>query len=113
MTDKYDFYCEEALSGKTKVNKLYESDNVLAFYHTKPFYAIHIVIIPKKHILDLSSLNDDELLILNEIMLVARNLSQTLDKEQWIRLVTNIGAFQDTPHMHFHLIAGKKLRGDI
>ncbi len=32
---KYDFYCEEVMTGKTKVKTLYESDNVIAFYHTK------------------------------------------------------------------------------
>lgn len=32
-----DFYCDEVFSGKTKVNKVLETDNVLAYYHTKPF----------------------------------------------------------------------------
>jgi histidine triad (HIT) family protein len=38
-----DFYCEEVLSGKTIVNKVYETENVLAYYHTLPFYPVHIV----------------------------------------------------------------------
>ncbi len=49
----FDFYCAEVLTGKTLVKKLYESENVLAFYHTKPSFEIHIVIIPKEHIHDL------------------------------------------------------------
>lgn len=109
MERKYDFYCEEVLSGKTVVTKVYESENVLAFYHTRPSYKTHIVIIPKKHILDLPSCEDEDISILNEILHVARNLSRGLDRSDGIRLVSNIGEFQDTPHLHFHLVQGKKL----
>lgn len=51
---KYDFYCEELFSGKTKVKTLYESDTVIAYHHTKPFYEVHIVVVPKEHISDLT-----------------------------------------------------------
>lgn len=107
MQTKCDFYCEEVLSGKTPVEKLYESENVLAFYHTKPAYRTHIVIISKKHILDLASVNDEDLDILAEILKVARDLSKDFNKEDGIRLITNMGKFQDSPHLHFHLICGE------
>lgn len=29
-----DFYCEEVLSGKTSVEKVFETEKVLAYYHT-------------------------------------------------------------------------------
>jgi histidine triad (HIT) family protein len=45
-----DFYCDEVLSGKTLVNKVFETENVLAYHHTRSFYPIHIVVIPKRHI---------------------------------------------------------------
>ncbi len=31
-----DFYCDQAISGATKVKKVFETDRVLAFHHTKP-----------------------------------------------------------------------------
>jgi len=37
------------------------------------------------------------------------DLSKDLDKKAGVRLVTNMGKFQDSPHLHFHLVAGKKL----
>lgn len=55
-----DFYCVEVLSGKTQVNKVLETENVLAYYHTKPFYPVHIVAIPKKHIPSFISLEDSD-----------------------------------------------------
>lgn len=58
-----DFYCEQVLSGKTEVEKVYETENVLAYYHTKPFYPVHIVTIPKKHIDSLLTIQEDNLLL--------------------------------------------------
>lgn len=45
-----DFYCTEVLSGRTPVTKLIETENILAFYYTRPTYPVHIVVIPKRHI---------------------------------------------------------------
>ncbi|WP_311775118.1 HIT domain-containing protein [Alkalihalobacillus sp. TS-13] len=50
-----DFYCDEVLSGKTDVKKVYETENVLGYYHTRPAYQMHIVCIPKKHIPSLTA----------------------------------------------------------
>ncbi len=109
--DAFDFYCEEALSGKTAVDTLYESDTVLAFHHTRPSYRTHIVIIPKEHIHDLQALEARHTGLMAELLTVARNLSRELDKEgQGVRLVTNLGRFQESPHLHFHLIEGAALR---
>jgi len=108
--ENYDFYCEEAISGKTKIVKVFESKNVLAFHHTKPSYKTHIVITSKKHIADLPSLKDEDLNILNEMLKVARDISKTLNKTDGIRLITNMGKFQDTPHLHFHLVVGEKIK---
>ena len=110
MEDKYDFYCEEVLSWKTPVEKLYEDDEVLAYYHTKPFREKHIVIIPKKHIPNLSVFHDIDTPIIARILQVARDLSKNLDMDKWVRLITNMWKFQDTPHLHFHLIEGKKIK---
>jgi len=107
--DAYDFYCEEALTGATPVEKLYESEQVLAFYHTKPAYETHIVIIPKKYIHNLLHLTDADNELVLEIIRVAQQLAKDLNIEQdGARLITNMGAFQDTPHLHFHLVSGPR-----
>jgi histidine triad (HIT) family protein len=107
----FDFYCEEALTGKTPIKKLYESDKVLAFYHTKPSFETHIMIIPKKHIHNLIQTKASDNGLLLEIFDVARNLASKLDIEnKGARLVTNMGKFQDTPHLHFHLVSGKLIQ---
>src|SRR5688500_10392614 len=101
--EDFDFYCEEALTGKTPIEKLYESDTVLAFYHTKPSFETHIIIIPKAHIHDLLHTTEEHREVLLEIIDVAKKLAQDLDiEDKGARFITNMGVFQETPHLHFH-----------
>ena len=109
-TNNYDFYCEEVLSGKTQIEKLYESESVLAYYHTRPFWETHIVIIPKKHIHDLTRLTEEDLPTMQEIIKVAGELAKNLHLSKGVKLLTNLGKFQDTPHLHFHLAEGEEIR---
>jgi histidine triad (HIT) family protein len=55
-----DFYCDEVLSGKTKVDIVWETDQILAYHHTRPYYEHHIVVIPKIHIQSFISHTDVE-----------------------------------------------------
>ncbi len=109
MDNKFDFYCEEALSGSTPIDIVFESDIVLAYYHTKPFWQTHIVIVPKKHIKDLAHVVDEDMYILEEMMRVARDLAKDFDLKDGIQLLTNLGKWQDTPHLHFHFAVGEKI----
>ena len=108
----FDFYCEEALTGKAPIKKLYESEKVLAFYHTKPTFKVHVVIIPKEHIWDLIHLQEKHNAIVLEILEVVKKLATDLGIEKnGARLITNMGKFQDTPHLHFHLVSGERILG--
>jgi histidine triad (HIT) family protein len=56
-----DFYCDEVLSGNSPVEKVLETENVLAYYHTRPFWETHIVVIPKQHVGSLLTIDDNDL----------------------------------------------------
>jgi len=62
-----DFYCDEALSGKTPVKVVLETEDVLAFHHTKPYWPVHIVVVPKVHIPSFQNLSLNISLYLVEI----------------------------------------------
>lgn len=103
-----DFYCEEALSGKTHVQRVFESDNVLAFHHTRPFYPVHIVVIPKHHVDSLLSVGDD---LLVELIAVVRRVATTVLKEHGAcRVLTNLGEYQESKHLHWHVAFGDPLK---
>jgi len=106
-----DFYCDEILSGKTPVTKILETDNVLAYWHTRPYWETHIVVIPKTHIGSLLTLNDHALLV--EIIDVVKTVSSTVVNECGAaRVLTNLGEYQESKHLHFHVNSGKQIRPD-
>jgi len=105
-----DFYCEEVLSGRTPVQKVMETDRVLAYYHTRPFYPVHIVAIPKKHIPSLVALDEGENDLLLELMGVVQKVAaQVVAEHGACRVITNLGNYQDSKHLHFHVVFGKPL----
>lgn len=102
-----DFYCDEVLSGRTKVKVVRETDNVLAYYHTRPFWPVHIVVIPKRHIASLLTLEQDDDPLLLEILGVVREISGEVVKEHGAcRVLTNLGRYQDSKHLHWHVSSG-------
>ena len=111
--DDFDFYCEVALKPGAKIVKVYESESVLAFHHTKPSYERHIVVVPKKHVKDIRKVEDNNLF--QEILLVCKNIVRSWPDEEvelkGARIITNLGKFQDSPHLHFHVVLGNFLTG--
>ena len=108
----FDFYCDVALQPDADITKVLETDRVLAFNHTKPFWETHIVIIPKTHIWDVRHVDDPSLFA--EIFEVAQKILRDVSQEELdvrgAKILTNIGKFQDTPHLHFHLVMGEMIR---
>jgi len=106
-----DFYCDEVLSGNTVVNIVRETDNVLAYHHTRPFWPKHIVVIPKRHVGSLLTLekSDDSLLL--ELISVVREVANDVVNEHGAcRVLTNLGEYQDSKHLHWHVSSGNPLR---
>src|SRR5262245_52955552 len=97
-----DFYCDEALSGNTPIKKVIETDNVLAFHHTRPFYPVHIVVIPKRHIGSLLTLEQqDQEILLEMISTVQQVASKVVAEHGACRVLTNLGEYQDSKHLHW------------
>lgn len=86
------------------VTYLHETPTVLAFYHPKPSYAVHILIVPRAPIDDLTNLPLDDDALLQDIFETAQILVERFQLERY-RLICNGGEYQDIPHLHFHLVA--------
>jgi histidine triad (HIT) family protein len=108
-----DFYCEEVLNGKTPVEKVSETGNVLAYHHTRPFWETHIVVIPKKHISSLLTLEEtDEPLFLELFKVIREVAGKVVAEKGAARVLTNLGQYQDSKHLHFHVYSGDRRRPD-
>jgi histidine triad (HIT) family protein len=100
-----DWYCEDVLSGKLAVKKVWEDALVLAFHHPTPQAAIHVVVIPKQHVpslLDPLAL-DGALLISMVTAIQAAALELGLE-EVGFQVRLNAAAPGVTPHMHCHIL---------
>lgn len=103
-----DFYCEEVFSGKTPVNKVLETENVLAYHHTRPFWPVHIVVVPKQHVASVLELDNDLLIELFDV--IKQVASMVYQETGAARVLTNLGEYQDSKHLHFHVNSGEQLR---
>lgn len=102
-----DFYCDEVLSGKTEVRVVAETESVLAYHHTRPFWPVHIVVIPKMHVPSLTNLGEAPPGLLGELMEVVRSVARGVEQEHGAaRVLTNLGEYQDSKHLHFHVNSG-------
>ena len=103
-----DFYCDEALSGRTPVEVVAETERVMAFRHTKPYWPVHIVVVPKEHIPSLTDLGDGDMDIVHDVIAVVREVAANIEREYGAcRVLTNLGWYQDSKHLHFHVISGE------
>ncbi len=105
-----DFYCDEVLSGRTPVSKVMETENVLAYHHTRPFWPVHIVVIPKRHIGSLLTIEASDPLLDELIGVIQQVASRVVEEQGSCRVLTNLGEYQESKHLHWHVCSGDPLR---
>ena len=91
---------------------VYEDDLCLAFRDINPQAPVHILIIPKKEIVSISTLTKEDKNILGHILLKTSEIAKKEGlADDGYRVVTNIGenGGQSVYHLHFHLLGGRKL----
>lgn len=90
---------------------VYEDDYVFAFNDMTPQAPTHILFIPKKHYSSHLDVEDGDMII-NHIFSAIKKVAKErgIDKTGY-RIINNVGkdGGQTVFHMHFHLLAGKKL----
>jgi len=92
------------------VKKIKISDKVIAFWHPKPFWQKHIVLVPRKPIKSLTSISEDDLKYIAEIYKVIQEIVIELkwDKSGYSVLI-NGGNRQEINQIHFHLFSGDEI----
>lgn len=91
---------------------VFENERLLAFRDIHPKAPVHILVIPKKAILNVAALTAEDEALVGEIFSVIRDLAvQEGVAESGYRVVTNSGeeGGQEVQHLHFHLLGGKSL----
>lgn len=91
---------------------VFEDDDVLVFKDINPVAPVHLLLIPKKHIPTLLELEDGDEALMGRLHLAAKRLAADMvPSGKGFRLVSNCGkdAEQLVMHLHYHLLAGRKL----
>ncbi len=100
------------INKEKKAQIIFENDKVLVFKDIKPVAPVHLLIVPKKHIVSINHLEDKDKGIIGELFLVAQKMAYNREiSKSGYRLIFNVGpdAGQTVDHLHLHLIGGKKL----
>ena len=72
---------------------------------------MHIVVIPKVHVPSLVDLGGADEGILADLLAVVREVAAEVSTLHGAaRVLTNLGAYQDSKHLHFHVNWGDPLR---
>lgn len=88
------------------VDRLRETETLLAFNHPEPGYRVHILLVPKRSISSLTELNDSDRQFLQDLFACVKSLVEEFRLEEaGYRLIVNGGEYQDIPQLHFHLVS--------
>ena len=103
------------VAGEIPSNKVYEDDKILAFRDIAPQAPSHILVIPKTHIPSVDGINEDNAGVIAHIFTKIPEIAKTEGLTNGYRVVSNCGpdACQTVPHLHFHILGGAKLAGEM
>ena len=99
------------VNGQIPSTKVYEDESVIAFKDLNPQAPIHILVVPKKHYNNVLDVEENDNIISKIYYAINKIAKQEGFEQEGFRVINNCGknAGQSVMHMHFHIIAGKKL----
>lgn len=99
------------IRGELPCKKVFENDRILAIEDIHPVAPVHILIMPKKEIPNLQSMDPHDFPLIGEIVEIAQKIAKEKGIAEGYRLLTNNGPSggQVIFHLHFHLIGGRRL----
>lgn len=90
---------------------IWEDDVCIAFRDINPQAPTHVLVVPRKPIPSLDDLSEEDGPIVGHLFLVAKTIAEKEGLSNGYRTVFNCGsdALQTVPHIHLHLLGGRKL----
>ena len=104
-------FCNMA-AGEVPVTKVLENDQAFAIHDINPRAPHHLLLIPRQHINDAREIEFSHAELLAGMFALARDVARVEGVfESGFRLAFNVGdaAGMTIPHLHMHLLGGRKL----
>lgn len=93
---------------ETPADIVYEDDVAVAFNDINPTAPVHILIVPKKHIVSIKELEDEDKELMGQLILTAKKIAEENDLKGY-KILINVGreGGQIIDHLHLHLLGRK------
>lgn len=103
-------FCQ--IVAETRPARLFHDDpQCIAIADVKPQAPMHLLIVPKRHIISLSHATPDSTQLLGHLMIVAAQIARAQHVANGYRVVMNTGddGGQTVHHVHLHLLGGRAM----
>lgn len=99
-------FCKIA-NKKEKADIVYEDSDILVFKDVQPMSSVHLLIVPKKHIVSIDHIEDEDQELIGKMFLIAKQIAKEKGLQQNYKLIINVGkgGGQVINHLHLHLIS--------
>ncbi|MGB3095714.1 MAG: histidine triad nucleotide-binding protein [Candidatus Deferrimicrobiaceae bacterium] len=91
---------------------IHEDHDLIAFPDKDPVAPVHVLVVPKEHMVNLNEAGIKDVPVLGKMLRLAARIANEMGvAESGYRVVINNGddGGQVVPHLHLHLIGGKGL----
>lgn len=99
------------VAGEIPSRKVYEDEEILAFQDIHPQAAVHILVIPKRHIASLAEVKDEDAALMGALMAAVPKIALAAGCSKGWRSIINTGEHggQEVGHLHLHILGGQSM----
>lgn len=100
------------VAGEIPADIVRTDDLTVAFRDINPQAPVHVLVVPKRHIVNASEINETHADEMAALLITARQVAESegiAGEDRGYRLVFNVGpdALNSVPHLHLHLLGGR------
>jgi len=102
------------IAGEVPAQIVHETDLTVAFRDISPVAPVHVLVVPRRHIENASTIDPEHAPDVSALFSSARSIAESegiATSDRGYRLVFNVGsdANNTVPHLHLHVLGGRSM----
>ncbi|CEO99704.1 hypothetical protein PBRA_007437 [Plasmodiophora brassicae] len=99
------------IAGEIPAARVYEDDKCVVIRDVSPQAPVHLLVLPRKKLTQLSKADEQDVPLLGHLLFVAQKVAKQEGLAKGFRVVINDGkeGQQSVYHLHVHVIGGRQL----
>ncbi len=95
-------------AGEIPAKLVYEDEDIVAFPDIQPQRPVHILVIPRRHIVSLAEASPSDEIVMGRMLAVANRIATEQGSTDGFRVIINTGPVggQEVMHLHMHIVGG-------